>query len=314
MGFYWLSYLCFAVFFLATGGLIYRQITLPVHVRWEIYPVRHETGAKAAYGGSYLEELNWWEKKYENSLFNELKYMVPEILLLRGLWKENRTLWWVSFPFHFSLYLILAIFGLLLLHAFLTLWQLSAVAAGSTLRILMDGLIVFAGWIGLILGNIGCLGLLYKRLTDPELRDYSSFSDYFNIGFFFVFFLSAFITCLFGDPFLEGVKAYAFGLLTGGRSLDGYVPPQSVFGGVAIVSGSLLIAYIPLTHMSHMFMKYFLYHYVKWDDAPNRRGGRIEAAVIKNLGLKPTWQAKHVEADGRKSWLDIASSGPKEMK
>ena len=89
---------------------------------------------------------------------------------------------------------------------------------------------------------------------------------------------------------------------------------KAVCGGVAIVLASLLVAYIPLTHMSHMFMKYFLYHNVKWDDAPNRRGGSIEAAILKNLALKPTWKAKHVEADGRKSWLDIASSAPKEMK
>ena len=40
-------------------------MTLPVHVRWEIYPVQHETTAKVAYGGSYMEELNWWEKKHE---------------------------------------------------------------------------------------------------------------------------------------------------------------------------------------------------------------------------------------------------------
>jgi hypothetical protein len=63
-----------------------------------------------------------------------------------------------------------------------------------------------------------------------------------------------------------------------------------------------------------MFMKYFLYHDVKWDDAPNRRGGRIESAIEKNLDLRPTWQAKHVEADGLKSWRDIASSAPKVMK
>jgi nitrate reductase gamma subunit len=83
---------------------------------------------------------------------------------------------------------------------------------------------------------------------------------------------------------------------------------------MAIVTASLLVAYIPLTHMSHMYMKYFLFHNVKWDDTPNRRGGAIEAAILKNLELKPTWKAKHVEADGRKSWQDIASSAPKEMK
>jgi nitrate reductase gamma subunit len=314
MGFYVLSYLCVAVFILSTGYRVYRQITLPVHVRWEIYPVQHETRAKVAYGGSYLEELNCWEKKYESSLFNELKYMVPEILFIRGLWKENRSLWRVSFPFHFGLYLMIATFGLLLLHACFILWRFPAFAAGSAIRSLLDGLIVFAGWTGLILGNIGSLGVLYKRLTDPELRDYSSFADYFNIGFIFLFFLSAFVACLLGDPFLEGAKAYTFGLLTGGHSLIPYVPGQNLPGGVAIVSASLLVAYIPLTHMSHMYMKYFLYHDVKWDDTPNRRGGSLEAAILKNLELKPTWKAKHVEADGRKSWRDIASSAPKEMK
>ncbi|MGA2957349.1 MAG: hypothetical protein ABSF48_16685 [Thermodesulfobacteriota bacterium] len=60
---------------------------MPLHVRWELYPVKHEAGKKAEYGGSYMEEPNWWGKKRERSLFNEIKYMVPEILLLRGLWE-----------------------------------------------------------------------------------------------------------------------------------------------------------------------------------------------------------------------------------
>jgi nitrate reductase gamma subunit len=319
MGYYILSYLCIAVFVLATVYRIYRQMTMPVHVRWEIYPVQHETSAKVAYGGSYMEEIDWWEKKQEKSLLGELLYMVPEILFIRGLWKENRGLWWVSFPFHFGLYLMIATVILLLGHAGFTLWGSTVFAAGSTPRTLLDGFIAVMGWGGLILGNIGSLGLLYRRWTDPELRNYSSPVDYFNLLFILIFFLSALVSCLSGDPFLEGAKAYAMGLLTGGHSLNAHllnahVPAQSFSGIVAIVSASLLIAYIPLTHMSHMFMKYFLYHNVKWDDAPNRRGGEIEAAVQKNLNLKPTWGAKHVGADGQKTWLDIASSAPTEEK
>jgi nitrate reductase gamma subunit len=314
MGFYLLSYLCIAVFILATAYLVYRQITLPLHVRWEIYPVQHEPAARAAYGGSYLEEFNWWEKKQRISLFNELRYMLPEILLLRGLWKENRTLWRVSFPFHFGLYLMIATFGLLLVNALATLGNDYPAAPGGSIKSLLDCLIVGTGWTGLVLGNIGSLGLLSKRWIEPELRSYSSFSDYFNILFIFLFFFSALAASVFTDPLLEGAKAYTFGLLTGGRPLNGYAPGQSISGGVAVVSASLLAAYIPLTHMSHMFMKYFLYHTVKWDDAPNRPGGRIEAAIRENLELKPTWKAKHVEADGRKTWRDIASSGPRGVK
>jgi nitrate reductase gamma subunit len=314
MGFYILSYLCIFVFILATGYRVYRQMTLPVHVRWEIYPVQHETTDKLAHGGSYMEDLNWWKKKHGSSLFNELKYMAPEILFLRGLWKENRDLWRVSFPFHFGLYLMIATFALLVLHALLVLWGGDAGQAGGAIRTLLNGLIVSVGWIGLVLGVIGSVGTLCRRLADRDLRDYSSFIDYFNILFILLFFLFAFLTGLFVDPLLEGAKAYVFGLLTAGDSLNSYVPGQSCCGRVTIVLDSLLVAYVPLTHMSHMYMKYFLYHNVKWDDAPNRRGGSIEAAILKNLELKPTWKAKHVEADGQKSWRDIASSAPKEMK
>lgn len=307
MGFYGLSYACVAVFLIASGYRIFRLSSLPIHVRWEVYPVQHENSSRVTYGGSYMEELNWWEKKYKRYLFRELKYMVMEILFIRGLFKENKSLWLVSFPFHFGLYLMIATFVLLILHAILILF-----ASGGIFINLLGICIIIVGWSGMVLGNIGSIGILYRRLSDPELRNYSSFSDYFNIAFIFLFFLSALITCLIGDPFLEGAKAYTFGLLTGGGSLNGYIVGQSFTGETAIVSASLLAAYIPLTHMSHMFMKYFLYHQVKWDDTPNLKGGPIEAAVMKNLKLKPTWKAKHVEADGEKSWLDIASSTPKE--
>lgn len=316
MGFYILSYVCIAVFLLAAGYRIYRQFSLPLHVRWEIYPVQHETAARVAHGGSYMEEIDWWKKRREKSLLVELCYMVPEILFIRGLWKENRGLWWASFPFHFGLYLMIATFVLLVIHAGLTLWGATLFTAGSTLRTLLDGLIAVMGWGGLILGTIGSLGLLYRRWADPELRNYSSPDDYFNLLFICVFFLSGLISCLPGDPLLEGAKAYAAGLLTGGHSpaATGKTAGSGPAGVVAIVTASLLTAYIPLTHMSHMFMKYFFYHKVKWDDAPNLRGGGIEAAVRKNLELKPTWGAKHVGADGQKSWLDIASSAPEEEK
>lgn len=314
MGFYVLSYLCMIVFIGATGYLIYRQISLPLHVRWEIYPVQHETTAKVAYGGSYMEELNWWNNPYKSSRFNELKYMVPEILFLRGLWKENRSLWRLTFPFHFGLYLMLATFALMLIHAILTLWGPAAFTTGNALSSLLDGLIAGAGWIGLVLGSIGGLALLTKRVGDREWRNYSSLSDYFNLGFILIFFLSAFTSAFLYDPWLDGAKAYTYGLLTGGQAMNAYVPSRSIAGRITIASASLLMAYIPLTHMSHMFMKYFLYHKVKWDDAPNRKNGRIEDAVRENLELKPTWQARHIMADGHKSWRDIASSTPKETK
>ena len=142
MGFYLLSYLCMIVFFLATAYLVYRQITLPAHLRWEIYPVQHEPTARAAYGGSYLEEINWWERKERRSLFNEIVYMLPEILFLRGLWKENRSLWRVSFPFHFGLYLMIGTFVLLIVHALVALGTDLPAGSGGSFPSLLGSLIV----------------------------------------------------------------------------------------------------------------------------------------------------------------------------
>mgnify|MGYP001489749043 CR=1 FL=1 len=216
MGYYILTYVCIAVFVLATCRLIYRHLTLPLHVRWEIYPVQHETAERAAYGGSYMEETDWWQKKQESSLLNELRYMAPEILLMRGLWKESRRLWRDSFPFHLGLYLMMATFVLLILHAFFTLWGGAAFAAGGAVRVLLDGLIAVVGWTGLIAGAIGGLGLLYRRLHDPALRAYATVADYFNICFILLFFFCAFLAALSGDPSLDGAKAYVLGLLTAG--------------------------------------------------------------------------------------------------
>lgn len=314
MGYYFITYLCIAFFIGASARLIYRHVTLPMHVRWEIYPVQHETAERNVYGGSYMEKVDWWKSRHETSRVNAFTYMVPEILLMRGLWKENKKLWWLSYPFHLGMYLMVATFVLLLIHAVFTLWNFAVFAEGGVIRMIVNGLLIAAGMIGIIAGLIGSLGMLYKRLADQELRAYATFADYFNIVFILAFFLCAFFTTMFADPYLDGARTYVLGLLTAGASADAYAPGQSISGALTIVLASLLVAYIPLTHMSHMFMKYFLYHNVKWDDAPNRPGGAIEAAVLANLELKPTWQAKHIAADGQKTWKDIASEAPKEMK
>jgi len=99
--------------------------------------VKHEAGKKAEYGGSYMEELNWWEKEKKSSLYNELTFMIPEILFLRGVWKENRQIWKVSFPFHFGLYMLLATLALLFVGAVAMIFGVQITAGGSTLSSLI---------------------------------------------------------------------------------------------------------------------------------------------------------------------------------
>jgi nitrate reductase gamma subunit len=309
MGLYWLTYICLAIFVLAAIVRVYRQFSSPLHLRWELYPVKHEAGEKAAYGGSYMEETNWWEKERKSSLFNELQYMVPEILLLRGLWEENRKLWWISFPFHFGLYMVIGTFGLILIGAIGMAAGVQISPGNGGISLFIYYLTILAGFVGLILGTIGSGGLLYRRFSDPELKKYSSTTDYFNLVFILFFFVAALLAWLFADPSFSGARSYVYSLLT----FSGQAGVSSL-GWLTIVLASLLAAYIPLTHMSHMFMKYFMYHSVRWEDEPNLKGSKVEAAILKNLGFKPTWAAPHIAGDGAKTWVDLATSGPKEKK
>ena len=99
--------------------------------------------------------------------------------------------------------------------------------------------------------------------------------------------------------------AIIVGLLTWNTALE---IPGLLAAGLFLTS--LLVAYIPLTHMSHFIAKYFTYHAVRWDDAPNRRGGKLEARLAEYLTYRPTWAAAHMGADGKKTWAQIATTNP----
>ncbi len=81
---YVLTYLGLIVFVLAVLKRIVAYKRNPMHLRWELYPVAHEGGGRAAYGGGYLEELEWWNKPRETSRIRELSVMVPEMLFLKA--------------------------------------------------------------------------------------------------------------------------------------------------------------------------------------------------------------------------------------
>ena len=68
---YIFCYACVAVFFTCVVMRFLKLARLPVHVRWELYPVAHEPGAKAKYGGSILEEPEWWTKPRKTSKLKE---------------------------------------------------------------------------------------------------------------------------------------------------------------------------------------------------------------------------------------------------
>ncbi len=82
------------------------------------------------------------------------------------------------------------------------------------------------------------------------------------------------------DRHFANLRGFFQGLLT----FDGSAIPQlSALQSLEIVLASLLVAYIPLTHMSHFFTKWFTYHDVRWSDEPNLEGSGFDEKIAKQL-------------------------------
>ena len=282
-------------------GLAYSL--LPMHLRWELYPVPHEAPQRVRHGGSYFEEGEWWSKPPTVHRLGELRVMIPEMLFMRGLWEFNRSLWLRSFPFHFGLYLLLGTLGLVLLTGLLERFAPSLIIGhpGTGLRWLYKT----TGFVGLVLALFGALALLLRRLTTEDLRAYTTAADIFNLCAFTVT-----LGCLLGGLLLRGPDSpNAVGLVRAILTFDSgrEVPTLLVVG---LTLSALLAAYIPFTHMIHFVAKYFTYHAIRWDDRPNQPGGSVERKMAEYLTYRPTWAARHVGADGSKTWADVAGSNP----
>ncbi len=293
--------LAFAV---GTAARAVQYARQPMHLRWELYPVPHERADRAAHGGSYFEQSEWWRQPRQRNLRGELAAMLPEMLRLKALREFNRGLWYRSFPFHLGLYLLAAAAVALLALAGATLGLGGAWPGGAFGRGCVTA-VTAVGAAGLALAIAGACALLLRRIQDPALRAYSSPGDFFNLGFFIVA-LSAlglgWATRQDGTP---GALAIAAGLLR----WDLAVPIPALLGA-GIVLSALLLAYIPLTHMSHFVGKYFTNHAVRWDDAPLGEARRLRTALAASLAHRPTWAASHMRGRGDGTWADVVATNP----
>lgn len=289
------AYVAAAVFLVAMGKRALRYAATPMHLRWELYPVPHEAGKD----GSYFEDVDWWEKQRKSSLIGELKVMVPEILLLIGLWEHNRRLWFASFPFHAGLYVTI-IFLALLVGGGLAQAAGAPVASDSNAAALHYATIV-VGAVGLVSVAIGAAALLILRVTDRGLRIYAVPADYFNLGLILAMALVALASWAAVDHSFTQAREYAQGLVSFEQPADtnGLIIAQSMLL-------SLFLIYLPFTHMTHFLGKFFTYHFVRWDDRPNLRGSAYEELIARLLERPVAWSAPHVQQG--KSWAEVATT------
>lgn len=295
-----LTYAAGVVFVVAFGIKLLKYFTMPMHVRWELYPVPHEG---KPWGGSFYEEIDHWNKTRHVDHMAQYKFMVPEILFIKALYEDNRPLWYWSFPFHLGLYLAIGGLVFLAIGAVLTILGLSP--GESALASLVLAVTQILAVIGFILGAIGSIGLLIKRASDEELSKFSAPIDYLNLIWLAAIFVTGFLVWL-GDPGFAVSRQFLVSLLTFKAG------PQ--MSGLHVINLLLFLSfwcYFPFTHMTHMVSKYFMWDKVKWDDNPNVGDPGMDSRIKKYLAYPVTWSAEHVGSEGgKKSWADVATTNP----
>jgi nitrate reductase gamma subunit len=146
---------------------------------------------------------------------------------------------------------------------------------------------------------------LIRRRTDSKLRFYTKRKDYFNLFFILTFLLTGLFSWLLFDHGFGTAREYMASLFTFG-SVNDFEPVMTAH----VVIFLLLAAYLPFTSMMHFFAKWFTYHKVRWDDAPNLRGSNVERSLESVFNQQVSWSAPHVKSIMR--WSDLAQGTTEE--
>jgi nitrate reductase gamma subunit len=297
-----IAYLALLVLISGVAYRIGRSIAMPVHLRWELYPLPHERG-RAEYGGSIMEEVNWWTKPRHVDYLGTVRAMGREILLLKGIFEDQRVLWWGSFPLHWGLYFFVA--GITLTVASAGMHLIGASALSSSMLLIVPTL----AWLSFCLGGIGSTTVLAMRLFNRKLRIYSNLGHYFNLLLLGALFISGLVWLVRDNGWLEHAGEWLSGLIAFHQSSQMPIPGVWHIGFVM-----LFTIYFPFTRMTHAFMKFFTYHYVRWEDHPNVAGGKLQRKIEQMENQPVTWAAPHINAEGRKTWVDLADETGAEKK
>jgi len=271
---------------------------MPVHLRWELYPIVQETESK--HGVSYYDDLKRWTKQRNRTLLRGIFFLLKENFCLGEYFQRNRGYWLVLLPWHIGFILIvtfhiLCFFGALALVADVSV---SAESVNSLGRIVYF-LTLIIGVVSFITGSFGSVGLFIRRLCDKDLRAFATPQNYFNYLFTLVVFMSGLYVWYFVDPTFSESREFWRGLVT--------LSPVRVEYATAIhiIIFSLFLIYLPFTRSVHYITKFFAYFWVRWDDKPNLRGSKIEGKLNVWLNKPVSWSAPHIQP-GR-TWTEIVS-------
>lgn len=273
------------------GGIAvkFKKISsMPLNVRWEIYPLPKGDLEKIRYGGSYMEEVDWQKKQNPHKSYLEFIELFKELFFLHRVHKFNRYgLWIWSMALHWGVGLL---FG----------WLLILIIDSLFAKIDLSGL-TFFGIVAYVLGIIGSVGLLFKRLTNRELNLYTSGLEYFNLLFLLSIFLTGLLMAL-DDSSLNEAFLYMSGVVRFSIPVD----DLSSMTLIHFILVELFLIYIPFSKFFHGPVKFFTFHKILWKDEFQQKGSEEEKKIMEQLHYKVKWSAPHMIPD--QNWLHNAKN------
>jgi nitrate reductase gamma subunit len=237
-----------------------------------------------------MEELEWWHKPRQISKTSEIIDMMKEMLFIKKLFENQRSLWWASYAFHLGIYFLIAWSISLVTGALTEFAGLSVAMHAMWWTALLYYLTIFTGVIGLFMTTAGVVLLLFRRIIDPILSNYTTPQEYFNLLLLLATLVSGIIVW---SPDLTFSSA---------RQVTAQALTLSIIPTPALTIHLLLLAvtfiYIPMSKLGHYVGKYFTFHKILWENEPNTAGSEMEKKVREamNTPSQTKWSAAHMQS------------------
>lgn len=307
MEYFSLTFTYFAYVFCVTAYTVKvrKFFKMPQNLRWELYPVAHEKGY--SYGGSYLEEVDWWKKPRQKNVGRSVLNLVMKYLFMGSYYERKRQYWAGLYCWHMGFLLIILFDVLIGLEAIsMVLFGCEISASGGWIsRSVYYGTMAI-GLASFTLGSLGSVLLLLLRTLDGKMREYASPQNYVNYLFFLIMFMTGWMGWIVDDATFGGFREFWVGVLT-------FQPVQvGPWEWLHIVIFAAFLVYLPLTRSCHYITKILYYFWVQWGDTPNPGEGKAEDRVKEYLNYRPGWAAAHYRNGS--TWAELATQIPEEEK
>ncbi|MFC2046764.1 respiratory nitrate reductase subunit gamma, partial [Chloroflexota bacterium] len=252
----------------------------------------------------YFEEPEFWTKPLQKNKIRGIWEIAKKYLTMWGYFQRVKAYWFALYPWHIGFYLIVLFHGCALLGAVLITTvglEITNTSANAGGQILYYATIVIA--LGsFILGTIGSIGLLMKRIADKDLKEYTSPQNYFNYVFFLAVFVSGLVSYAVADATFAGYREFWVGLI----SLKGIAVQPAEY--VHIMLFSLFLIYLPFTRSTHYITMILAYFKIRWSDEPNFGSPEADEKMAGILNSQVSWAAPHIQTG--QSWGEVVTNIP----